>query len=110
MNVNHFIPKEKHYTRPLIIGLILSITISYCLYSCKKNSVDSSEGYQYEIPIQTDDGWETASLSSVGINETYLVTLMNDLDEMGEHRIHSLLIIRNGKLVFEEYLENLKSP
>ncbi len=39
MDVNHFIPKEKHYTRPLIIGLILSITISYCLYSCKKNSI-----------------------------------------------------------------------
>jgi len=33
---------------------------------------------------------------------------MNDLDEMGEHRIHSLLIIRNGKLVFEEYFQGDK--
>jgi CubicO group peptidase (beta-lactamase class C family) len=33
---------------------------------------------------------------------------MNDLGRMGEHQIHSLLVIREGKLAFEEYFEGRK--
>jgi CubicO group peptidase (beta-lactamase class C family) len=88
-----------------------------CVNSCDKdNSLNYSvwDYYQYEIPVQIDDGWETASLTSVGMNEKPLIDLMNRLNKISEHRIHSLVIIKDGKLVFEEYFSgdkfNLAQP
>jgi CubicO group peptidase (beta-lactamase class C family) len=65
--------------------------------------------YRYEIPVSGPDGWETASLSDVGLRGNPLAELMSDLHALGEHRIHSLLIVRQGKLVFEEYFNGLKT-
>jgi CubicO group peptidase (beta-lactamase class C family) len=87
-----------------------------CLNSCQKDKTPTAPAgnYQYEIPEQTDDEWETASLSSMGMNQKPLTGLMNRLNEIDEHRIHSLLIIKDGKLVFEEYFPgdkfNLAQP
>ena len=75
-----------------------------CLYSCTKDKTpfDPIGDYQYEIPVQTDDGWETASIASVGINEIPLFNLLNRLNELSEHRIHSLLIVKDGKLKYQQ--------
>jgi CubicO group peptidase (beta-lactamase class C family) len=88
------------FTKWLII-----LPILICLNSCKKDKIpiDLGGDYQYEVPEQTDDGWETASLASVGMDKSPLLNLMNRLNDIGEHRIHSLVIIKDGKLVFEEY-------
>jgi len=88
------------FTKWLII-----LPILVCLNSCQKDKTPTSPAgnYQYEIPEQTDDGWETASLANVGMNEIPLTGLMNRLNEIDEHRIHSILIIKDRKLVFEEY-------
>ncbi|MCD4731959.1 MAG: beta-lactamase family protein [Bacteroidales bacterium] len=92
--------QKKNLLNWLTISLIL-----FCLFSCikDKNPISQVRNYQYEIPEQTDDGWETASLASVGMNETPLLNLLDELNEIDEHNIHSLIIIKNGKLVFEEY-------
>jgi len=76
-----------------------------CLNSCQGESTptDYFADYQYAVPDQTDDGWETASLTSVGMTEIPLTGLMNKIDKIDEHGIHSILIIKDGKLVFEEY-------
>lgn len=86
--------------------LILFIFLS-CAQSCvtDKTPIGSS---QYEIPQQTDDGWETASLASVNMDENPLLNLLNKLNTFDDHRIHSLVIIKNGKLVFEEYFPGEK--
>jgi CubicO group peptidase (beta-lactamase class C family) len=83
----------------------LFITIIF-LFSCNT----TSDEYTYQIPEQTNDGWETASLESVGINPDYLVDMMNRLNNYTQHRVHSILIIRQGKLVFEEYFSGLAHP
>jgi CubicO group peptidase (beta-lactamase class C family) len=57
----------------------------------------------YTIPTQTDDGWEIASLTEVGMDETPITQFMNELLNNIEHKIHSILIIKDGQLVFEEY-------
>jgi CubicO group peptidase (beta-lactamase class C family) len=93
----------------IIKGFIVVALIA-CIYSCNtdENPVDSADTYQYEIPEQVDDGWETASLSSVGINEFPLINLMNHLEQTSDHQIHSLLIVKDDKLVFEEYFPGEK--
>lgn len=83
----------------------------YCLiFSCSKNenTTEPTAGYQYTVPLQTEDGWEIASLTSVGMDQLPMINCMNDLSEVAEHRIHSLLIIKDGKLVFEEYFQGDK--
>ena len=88
----------------IFISLLLLFLIYFSSTSCDENQVaQPTGGYQYSIPQLTNDGWETASLISVGMNPDFLINLMNRLDIIGEHRIHSLLIIKDGKLVFEEY-------
>ena len=54
-------------------------------------------------PLSDSDDWQTAPPASVGINLTLLEQLVKQI-RAGEHsNIHSLLVIRHGKLVREEY-------
>ena len=54
-------------------------------------------------PVQTEDGWLTASPAEVGINEQPLIEAVNRIRRGDFNEIHSLLIVRNGQLVLEEY-------
>ena len=53
----------------------------------------------------SSDEWETASPTSVGLDPGVLQTLVQKI-RVGEFQnIHSLLVIRNGRLVVEEYFQ-----
>jgi len=114
MHHNNYFQTRNYNARSIIISSIFLISIFCCIFSCNKNATNPSEKSQYEVPLQTNDGWETASLASVGMDETPLLRLLDKLNEIGEHRIHSLLIVKDGKLVFEEYFPgdkfNLAQP
>jgi CubicO group peptidase (beta-lactamase class C family) len=93
-----------------LIPLLLVICTFGGLSSCAQDEkpTEPSGGYRYQVPEQTGDGWETASLASVGMAEKPLVDLMDCLHETEGHNIHSLVIIKDGKLVFEEYFPGEK--
>ncbi len=57
----------------------------------------------YPIPLQTGDGWQTASLEAVGMHAGPLQSLLDLIANTDDHMIHSILIVRDQKLVFEEY-------
>ena len=63
----------------------------------------ANAGYSDHAPMQLDDGWETATPSSEGID----VGLIRDLVEaIVAHEMtltHSVLVVRRGQLVVEEY-------
>ena len=58
-----------------------------------------------DVPKQTGDGWQTASPDEVGVSKEKIdqaVALIND----GTYQnVHSILIVKDGKLVFEEYFD-----
>ncbi len=92
--------------RKLII-IFIYLIITLFLVDCSNDNPptypdDTSVGYTYIVPEQTSDGWGTASLSDVGMDQTVIVNLMNDLQNR-KHFIHSIVVVKNGKLVFEEY-------
>jgi len=58
---------------------------------------------QYTIPVQTNDGWETGSLSSASIDKSLFEKLITDIDQGDYTEIHSVLVVRNNRLVFEKY-------
>lgn len=80
---------------PLFFLLVL-------LSNCKK---ETTGGYKYHIPEASGDGWEVISSEEVGISSVSLSKMMDRINETPGHNIHSILIFKNGKLVFEEYFE-----
>lgn len=62
--------------------------------------------YSYHKPLQKDDGLECSTLSEVGIDSTYIYKLIEDILKGKMATIHSLLIVKDNKLVLEEYFHN----
>lgn len=58
---------------------------------------------RYQVPPITGDGWGTASLSAVGMDDEPVNELLTMLDQEDGHNIQSLLVVKNGKLVLEVY-------
>ena len=56
-------------------------------------------------PVQADDGWQTSSLDSVGINSEKLQMLVKRICDTTYQNIHGILIVKDGKLVFEQYFK-----
>ena len=73
------------------------------LLSCAFLLVSCGPSYTYQLPEQANDGWQTASLDAVGIDEEPLSGLVEAIRDNTYPNIHSVLIIKDGKLVFEEY-------
>ena len=81
--------------------LIISLVTVLFLGSCN----DEESGYSYEIPPKTSDGWEVSSSNEVGLDSAQLIDMVDYLASRYVHQIHSIVIVKNAKLVFEKYFE-----
>ncbi|HKP48344.1 MAG TPA: serine hydrolase [Pyrinomonadaceae bacterium] len=84
-------------------------------YDFRRVKDDSSPGfyalaknqYEYHPPIPYDDGWKVGTLDEAGIAKEPLNELLRVINSppasVHDLDLHSLLIARHGKLVFEEY-------
>lgn len=54
-------------------------------------------------PEQTDDGWQTASLDEVGIDRAKIDQAVALIQDDTYQNVHAILIVKDGKLVFETY-------
>jgi CubicO group peptidase (beta-lactamase class C family) len=52
--------------------------------------------------VALDDGWSIATPESVGLDSAPLCTIAARLKETGSN-VHAIVIVRHGKLVFEQY-------
>ena len=59
--------------------------------------------YTYQIPEKITDGWETSSLEEEGVNSENIVELIEDILNEIYINVHSVLLVKNGKLILEEY-------
>jgi CubicO group peptidase (beta-lactamase class C family) len=59
--------------------------------------------YNYTKPEQLDDGLATAGLDGSGLDPKLLAMMMHKIVAGQYPNVHSVLIIKNKKLVFEEY-------
>ena len=63
------------------------------------------EDYTYRVPVEIDDGWQTSTLKEEGVDLEKLNELMQRI--LNGHdtvkNIHSVLLVKNGRLVLEEY-------
>ena len=67
----------------------------------EKQTIDSS--YHYHTPPHEKDGWQTQSLNDAGISLRPLALMVSRIRDKTYPRVHSVLLVKDGKLVFEEY-------
>jgi hypothetical protein len=73
--------------------------------SCK---LDPSSQYTYHPPEKLDDGFEVGSIDDVNIDSALIEKAVNRI-RCGRYRgVHSMLIYKDNRLVFEEYFEGHK--
>jgi CubicO group peptidase (beta-lactamase class C family) len=70
--------------------------------------------YVYRVPERQSDGWKTASLGDVGMNQGKIVQLIQRIQDTQNTDwkapyIQGLLIARHGRLVLEEYFYGFSS-
>jgi len=90
--------KQNRLKKAHIITLFLTLLIAVLGISCESS-------YNFRIPEKTKDGWQTASLDDVGIKKKSLSELIKRIGRKEYQNIHSLLIVKDGKLVLEEYFD-----
>jgi len=75
---------------------IISVLIltSFCFAQDSKNT---------SLPATLNDGWQIESLKSVRLSADSLLKMDADISSGVFKKISSVLIARNGKLVFEKY-------
>jgi CubicO group peptidase (beta-lactamase class C family) len=83
-----------------IISMSLVFAISICL-SCDGSS-RSDKAYRSR-PEKLADGWEVSTPEGQGIDTTRIFELLNLIDDDEYRDIHSLVIVKNGYLVVDEY-------
>jgi len=82
----------------LKIGKIfLAILLSVFINGCNKSPTDSNR------PIVTNSDWETSSPSAEDVNPELLNSLTQNIRNGNLGEISSLIIIRNNKLIYEQY-------
>ncbi|MCL6088012.1 MAG: beta-lactamase family protein, partial [Actinobacteria bacterium] len=64
---------------------------------------EADTNYTYSKPKLTDDGWDVADLDEKGVNKEMLSDLIVQIKKGKYQNIHSIVIVKEGKLVFEEY-------
>lgn len=59
--------------------------------------------YNYVKPQDIGDGLQTGSLQEAGMDPSVMTQMVDKIADGSIPNVHSVLIIKNGKLVFEEY-------
>jgi CubicO group peptidase (beta-lactamase class C family) len=88
---------------PIFIILILFFVSCKSLLPIKNQHGLSQNDYQYSVPDKIDDGWETASLIEANVNSAKIVNLIKNILAGEFPNTHSVLLVKNRKLILEEY-------
>ncbi len=76
---------------------VISILLIF-IFSCKSNNKDN-----FPAPEKLNDSIEVSTLENEGIDTVFISNLIDSIEKGIYPNIHSLLILRNNKLVFERY-------
>jgi CubicO group peptidase (beta-lactamase class C family) len=69
----------------------------------KLSAVGKHYRYKYQPPVRLNDGLLIGNLDKSGLDTSLLTNMMNEIVAGKYPGVHSVLIIKDGKLVFEEY-------
>jgi CubicO group peptidase (beta-lactamase class C family) len=79
------------------------LIVAICLILMASCGSDPSSQYTYSQPEEVDDGLDVGTLDEVNMDSRSIRAAVDGIDSGKYGEIHSLLIYKDGKLVFEEY-------
>ncbi|PIT05861.1 beta-lactamase [Bradyrhizobium nitroreducens] len=89
-------------------GLVLALSIS-ATHLRAESTPPGQQGQACGSPSSIDDGWEIASPDNVGMDGAQLCTIAARLTQRST-AVHSIVVVRHGKLVFEQYFPGYDQP
>ena len=72
-----------------------------CLFCVLQATAQNT--YQYKMPKELADGWKVARVQDIDIDSDLITSSMQHLRSVEKLQVHSYLIVKNDRLVFEEY-------
>ncbi len=91
----------KQRVRALIAVLLFISILSLLITSC--DSAPAASQYTYQLPENIDDGLDVVTLDAVNIDANLLGAAVDQIRAGKYKEVHSMLIFKDNKLVFEEY-------
>lgn len=83
----------------MLVFLIPAFVLLFC-----STSFPQTNDYEYQVPKKLNDGWEVSSLKDEGIDEETIEEVSQLIRDTNSYEnVLSMLIVKNGKLVHEEY-------
>ena len=98
----HFIDHIKIKYPVFLILLVFFFTACTQVPRVNRHGLPQRE-YAYQQPEAASDGWEISTLRDEGVDPAKLHEMMLGILAGDSKYVHSILLIKNGKLVFEEY-------
>lgn len=94
--------RRRRFITLILVGI--AIACSGC------DSPSGTDGaYRYEIPEETADGWATGHLSDYGLDLEAISELIALVRDGTYPNVHSVLVVRDGVLVLDEYFPGYNS-
>jgi len=81
----------------------MQVSIRDTFYLAHPITVTAKYEYVYRIPEKLTDGWEVMSFKEAGLDSAKIYTLGKRIISKEFESIFGLLIVKDGKLLFEEY-------
>jgi CubicO group peptidase (beta-lactamase class C family) len=88
--------------KPIYIVCLIIVLILSCSPRSTRWGLPQHE-YTYQIPEKIDDGWEYSDLKAEGVDPKKINELMENILKGDIKNLHSILLVKNEKLIFEEY-------
>ena len=97
---------ERHTLKEILVGAFVGVfwgLVSLFTISGYAHKMLRSTEYHYSMPIQLKDGINISDLSKEKMDSSQIIALTTLILKDNYPNIHSLLIVRNNKLVYENY-------
>jgi CubicO group peptidase (beta-lactamase class C family) len=87
--------------KTVLIGLIVALAIAGCNHA--EAPAPRADPNSCGDPVKGIDSWQIATPESVGLSKSILCPMVKWLAESKLDNVHAVLVVRHGKLVFEQY-------
>ncbi len=84
-------------------SIAILVIVSLAFLRCAQDTGSAGELTTVSMPLQTDDGWLTGNATEAGLDTVRLHNLLRRVAEEEYSGIDAVLIVKEGRLVFEKY-------
>lgn len=97
------------FARPFLLGASLVLALTASITTPRADDMTAEQKQTCGSPAALDDGWTIASPGSVGMDGERPCGIAARL-ALRSSEVHSVVVARHGRLVFEQYFTSIDQP